>query len=110
MIPHIEEYKIRSKTTNLWLYAGCEGLDDLVDRNCSGCWGTFLVLETPAWWSGYHCGGRARVQPLTVCVLVQRCVPRLRLILSHHEPGQRQVFDWWKKNPFTGLEKRFVSY
>lgn len=99
-----------SNFTHLRLYAGCQGLDDLVDRKWSGWWRTFLVLVTPAWWSGYYCSGWGGVQPLTVCVLVQRCVPRLRLVLPHHEPGQRQVLDWWDSKPVTGLEDRFVSY
>lgn len=95
--------------TNLRLYARCQGLDDLMDRKWCRWRGTFLVLETPAWRSGYYCSGGGWVQPLTVCVLVQRCVPRLRLILPHHKPGQRQVFDWWDRNPFTGLEEGFVK-
>lgn len=95
--------------TDLRFCAGCQGMDDLVGRNWSCRWGSFLVLETPARWSGHYCSGRGGVQPLTVGVLVQSCVPRLGLILPHHEPWQRQVFDWWDRNPVVGLEERVDS-
>lgn len=52
-----------------------------------------LVLQAPARRPGDDGGGRGRVHALTVRVLVERRVPGLRLVLAHHEPGQRQVLD-----------------
>lgn len=96
--------------THLWFYTGCQRLDDFMDRMCSRCWRTLLVLVPPARWSGYYSSSRRWVQSLTVWVLVQRSVPRLCLVLPHYEPRQRQVFDCGDRNPFAGLTDRLASH
>lgn len=82
-----------------------------MDRKRRGRRRAFLALEAPAGWPGDDGG---RVQPLAVRVLVQRCVSRLRLILSHHKPGQRQVLDWWDRRrdyrtPLRGQGRRRLT-
>lgn len=62
-----------------------------MDRKRRGRRRALLALDAPGGRSG---DDGVRVQTLAVRVLVQRCVSRLRLVLSHHKPGQRQVLDW----------------
>lgn len=90
--------------THLCLYARRQRLDDLVDRMGGGCGRGFLVLLPPARWSGDDSSGRSWVQTLTVWVLVERCVPRLRLVLPNHEPRQRQVLHWQDRKQDAALE------
>lgn len=102
-------YTIRGVTTNLRFYAGGQWLDDLVDRKWSGWGGAFLVLVTSARWSGYYRSTRSWVQTLAVCVLIQSGVPRFSLVLPHHEPGQRQVLDWWDTNEIDRVQVSFKN-
>lgn len=98
---------MKRQSEHLRLYAGSQGLDGLMDRKRGGWRRALLVLKAPAGGSGDDGGGSGRVQTLAVCVWVQRRVSGLRLVLPHHKPGQRQVFDCGDR--MTGLEEGFGS-